>query len=383
MSHVALVIPTLDRIGGAERQTMLLAAALRGRGWRVTVVTLSGSGGDAKDELAASNVGFFTLESRRGLVDPRGWLRMNRWLRREQPEIVHAHLPHAAWMARWSRLFAPGRVVVDTIHTSATGTWGRERGYRWSDWLPDEVTAVSEGARGAWIAARMVVPERCVVVPNGIDTQLWQPDAQARASRRAESGLGDEFLWFAAGRLDPVKDYETMLRSFAQVAAHAHLVVAGTGPLESDLRELCMQLGVADRVQFLGFVADVRGWIQAADGFLLTSKWEGLPMGLLEAGACALPAIATDVAGSREIIADGETGWLTPIGSPEMVAEKMRLLMGLSAEDHREMGSRARKRIIAKFSLASVLDRWEALYRGLLDKNPTPRRRANLRELRN
>src|SRR6202453_3157581 len=129
MNHIALLIPGLDRIGGAERQVMLLAKGLRSRGWRVSVVALSGAGGEAAAELTAADVTFLSLYMRKGLADPRGWMRFNRWLRRERPDVVHAHLPHAAWLARWSRVAAPLRVLVDTLHSSSTGTLGRRVGY--------------------------------------------------------------------------------------------------------------------------------------------------------------------------------------------------------------------------------------------------------------
>ena len=124
MSHVALLIPGLDRIGGAERQVVLIAKGLLGRGWRVSVVALSGSGGQAAAELTAAGAGFLSLEMRKGLADPRGWIRFNRWLRQEKPDVVHAHLPHAAWLARWSRLGAHVPAMVDTLHSSSTGKLG-------------------------------------------------------------------------------------------------------------------------------------------------------------------------------------------------------------------------------------------------------------------
>jgi len=130
MSHVALIVPGLDRIGGAERQVILLAKGLRRRGWRVSVVALTGSGGSAAAELVAAGAAFLSLEIRKGLADPSGWIRFNRWLKREKPDVVHAHLPHAAWLARWSRLAAPVRAVVDTLHSSSTGSLGRQCGYR-------------------------------------------------------------------------------------------------------------------------------------------------------------------------------------------------------------------------------------------------------------
>ncbi|HUH63492.1 MAG TPA: glycosyltransferase [Terracidiphilus sp.] len=376
MSHVALLVPTLDRIGGAEQQLILLARGLHSRGWQVTVVALSGAGGCVANELTAEGIPFLSLEMRKGVADPRGWLRLNRWLRRELPDIVHAHLPHAAWIARWSRLAAPVRVVMDTIHTSSTGALGRRLGYRWSRWLPDRVTAVGEAAREAYVNAGMVSLRQTAVIPNGIDTELWKPNAEARHNRRRETGLGDEFLWFAAGRLEPVKDYPTMLRAFAQAPGASRLVIAGSGPQEGELRALSAALGIQARVRFLGFEPDVLGWMQAADGFLLSSLWEGLPMGLIEASACALPAVATDVAGTREVIVDGQTGWLAPAASSSALVEKMRFLILATDTERRAMGERARQRVIERYSLDSVLDRWEALYAELLAQNQLPRRWA-------
>jgi glycosyltransferase involved in cell wall biosynthesis len=374
VNHAGLIIPTLDRIGGAERQVMLLAAGLRARGWRVSVITLSGAGGAAAAELTCAGVEFLSLEMCKGLADPRGWFRFNRWLRRERPDIVHAHLPHAAWLARWSRLAAPVSVLVDTIHTSATGTIGRRAGYLLSRWLPDRVTAVSAGVRDAWIAAGMTSSEQCIVISNGVDTGVWLPDEAVRVARRSELGLGHEFLWFAAGRLEPVKDYATMLRAFAQTPRRGRLVIAGSGPLQAELHRLASALEIADRVRFLGFEPAVRQWMQTADAFLLSSLWEGLPMGPIEAAACGLPAVATDVPGTGEVIVDGQTGFLAPAGDPGSLAARMRALMQLFPEERKAMGDRARRRANELFSLSAVLDRWEQLYRELLDRNPYPRR---------
>jgi glycosyltransferase involved in cell wall biosynthesis len=116
--------------------------------------------------------------------------------------------------------------------------------------------------------------------------------------------------------------------------------------------------------------------MQAADGFVLSSRWEGLPMGLMEAAACGLPAVGTDVAGTREVIADGETGWLAPVGSSKALAEKMSVAMSLKTEERLAMGERARRRVVERYDLERAVDCWEALYRELLDKNPLPRRWA-------
>jgi len=373
LSHIALVVPGLDRIGGAERQLLLLASGLHRRGWRVSVVALSGDGGDAAAELMAAGAGFLSLRMRKGLADPRGWIRFHRWINLESPDVVHAHLPHAAWLARWSRLGAPVRVVVDRLHSVSTGGLGRRLGYRLSGWLPDQVTAVSHAVRDTHLAARMVSKARLLVLPNGVDVEAWQPDASVRQSMRQKLGIGNEFLWFAAGRLDPVKDYSTLLRAMAGVPEPARLVIAGGGPLQDELKRLCMSLGLEKRVMFLGFTPDVRRCMQAADAFVLSSRWEGLPMGLLEAAACALPAIATNVPGTRETVL-ALSGGLTSAGDAAELGKAMSAMMQIPLEERTKMGQNARRQVVARFSLDAALDRWETLYADLLAHNPQPRR---------
>ena len=374
MNHVAFVVPGLNRIGGAERQTMLLAKGLLSRGWQVSVVALTGSGGHAAADLAAAGAAFHTLEMRKGLADPRGWFRFRRWLKQNAPDVVHAHLPHAVWLVRWSRLATPIRVVIDTLHSSSTGSRGRQLGYRFSNWLPDRVTAVSQAVSAAHLAARMVSGQKLLILPNGVDVQAWKPNTAARRALRRELGMEDEFLWFAAGRLEPVKDYSTLFWAFAQMPPTDRLVIAGSGPLLEELSNLATRLGVGPRVRFLGFQSDLLRWMQAADGFALSSRWEGLPMGLLEAAACALPAVATDVPGTREVVVDGQTGFLAQPGSALAFENAMASLMHTEQMQRKAMGQQARNQVIERFSLEAVLDRWEALYHDLLARNPRRRR---------
>ena len=372
MNHVAFIIPGLDRIGGAERQVILLAKGLRKRGWRVSVIALSGTGGDSAATLGAARVEFLTLEMRKGLADPRGWIRFHRWLKQESPDVLHAHLAHATWLARWSRLAAATRVVIDTLHSSHTGTAGRRVGYRMSGWLSDEVTAVSHAVAQAHLASKMA--HQITVLPNGVDTLEYKPDSAARAALRVELSLHQGFLWFAAGRLDPVKDYPTLLSAMAQLPPAAILVIAGGGPCENVLRKQAQSLGIEYRVRFIGVVPDVRRWMQAADGFVLASRWEGLPMALLESAACGLPAVATKVPGTCEAILEGRTGWLTAPGDSRALAESMIQMMGTPVEVRETMGRQARNFVLDHFSLDSVLDRWEAHYQRLLLSKPKPSR---------
>lgn len=375
MRHIAQIIAGLDRIGGAEQQVTLLARGLRDRGWRVSVVVLTGSGGLAAPQFESAGVEFVSLDMRRGLADPRGWLRFHRWLRRAAPDVVHAHLTHAAWLARWSRLAAHVPVIVDTLHSSATGRFARRLGYRLSNFLPDRVTAVSQAAARPHLAARAVSRDKLEVLPNAVEPERWQPDHQLRNVARRELGLGGEFLWLAAGRLEPVKDYPTLLRAMTMLPEPSKLIIAGDGRQQAELTALSAHLGLARRVRFLGFAHDLERWMCAADAFVLSSLWEGLPTALIEASAAALPAVATDVPGVREVLGPAADAARLPAPrDPAALARAMAGLMQLAPGARHAIGAAAQQFALEEFSLSTVLNRWESLYRSLLDTCPGSRR---------
>jgi glycosyltransferase involved in cell wall biosynthesis len=377
VNHVAYVIPTLDRIGGAEQQLILLATGLAGRGWNVSIIALAGTGGNALQMLESAGIAFRSLEMRKGLLDFRGWVRLHSWLRQNQPDIVHTHLPHASLLARWSRLATPMRILIDTIHSPATGGVFRNFGYRVSCALPDVVTAVSRAAADPWLNSGMVKQESLAIIPNGIEIDRWKRDNDTRKAVRAKLRLTNEFLWLSVGRLDPVKDHSTLLRAFTQLPSEARLVIVGDGRLKDQLRSLVQKLGLSDRVQFPGFQSDVFPWMCAADGFVLCSRWEGLPMALLEAGSCRLPVVITNIAGAREVLPDSQCGHAPLPRNERGLAASMRAMMCLPETERHDLGLRLHKAVCEKFSMDQVLNRWENLYHLQLERNPERKRSRN------
>lgn len=381
--HVAFLIPTVDRIGGAEQQVILLAKGLSDRGWRVTVIALSGSGGDAAAKLQSQGIGFLSLHMRKGLADPRGWSQFHHWMKLHEPEVLHAHLPHAVLFARWSRFAAPVRVLIETIHSPATGGPLRNLGYRASTRQPDAITAVSRAAAEPWLAAGLFDEKKLSVIPNGVDIEYWKSDRDVRIAARQELGFNDEFVWLTVGRLDPVKDHGTLLLAFATLPANARLLIAGSGPLERALRLFAVRLGIGRRVQFLGFEQDVLRWMQLADAFVLCSQWEGLPMALLEAAACELPTVLTDIPAVRELIPASVFLPMVPVGDADALGAAMNATMHLWELERCTLSIQMRHFVAESFSLVSALDKWENLYRTLLDLKPQPARSASAESLRN
>jgi glycosyltransferase involved in cell wall biosynthesis len=229
------------------------------------------------------------------------------------------------------------------------------------------MTIVSQAAADRFIRERIVPAELLRVAPNGVDTEgILRIPAGARAAVRASLGVGSELLWLAVGRFEVAKDYPNMLRAFQQVRRdrpQAILLLVGRGSLQSETEALVRELGLGDAVRFLGVREDVPAVMAAADAYVMSSAWEGMPMVLLEAAAAGLPIVATEVGGNREVVVDGESGFLVPPRDEAALAAAMIRLDQLSDADRRSMGQRGQEHIRRHYGLARVADRWEEIYR--------------------
>src|SRR6185295_17220993 len=317
--RVAFVI-TDSGMGGAEREVCHLAEEFKRRGWDVAAITMLPLTSPIAD-LASRGIKTFSLGMRLGVPDPRGLIRLARLLRRLRPDVVHGHMVHANLLARLSRLLAPAPVVISTIHNENEGAQWRYLAYRLTNGLSDVTTAVSRVAQLEAMRRGAAPAGRILLVPNGLSTTPYERDDAARARLRDSLELGDRFTWLAVGRLAEAKGYGDMVAAFAMTLREhpdARLLIAGVGTLDDQIRAETRRLGIEGSVRLLGLRTDVSALMQAADGFLLTSRWEGLPMVLLEAGASGLPIVATDAGGSRDAVLDGVSGFVTPVGDPAL-----------------------------------------------------------------
>ena len=353
-------------MGGAERQVCYLAQTLHRRGWEVAAISMLPLKRPIAD-LEAEGILTASLGMRQGAPDPRALVRLGRFLRAWRPDVLHGHMFHANLLARLSRLVARTPMVVSTIHNQDEGSQWRYVAYRLTDRLGDVTTTVSRVAVAESIRRGAVSANSIRLVPNGIRTIEYDRDEALRAVTRSALDLGDRFTWLAVGRLVPAKGYGDMLAAFAQARAlhpDAELLIAGAGPLEESIRADAQAAGLERAVHMLGLRPDVRALMQAADASVMSSRWEGLPMVLLEAGASSLPIVTTDVGGSRDAVVDGVSGFVTPVADPGAVGRAMSRVMELGAEDRQSMGAAGRAHVCREFDIEAVVDTWEALYRG-------------------
>ena len=364
-----LFLSTSMGMGGADSQLLSAAQELRGRGHEVLIVSLTPLGPMGLD---ARRLGLRTesLEMRRGLPDPRGLVRLARLVRDWRPHVVHSHMVHANLMARALRLVSPVPALVSTVHNIHEGGWIRMAAYRWTNALVDRMTIVSEAAAERFINDRIIPRELLRIVPNGVDTeQTGRLPAGTREALRRSLGLEHAFVWLAVGRFEVAKDYPNMIRAFARVRerqADAVLLLVGRGSLQEQTEALVRELGLTPAVRFLGVRSDVPVVMSAADAYVMSSAWEGMPMVLLEASAAGLPIVATAVGGNREVVVDGESGYLVPARDDEALAAAMLRLCARSGAERRAMGEKGREHIRANYGVRRVADRWEELYQEVL-----------------
>jgi glycosyltransferase involved in cell wall biosynthesis len=192
------------------------------------------------------------------------------------------------------------------------------------------------------------------VIPNGIDTNVFRPDSAARQKARAQLGLGNRFVWIAVGRLMWKKNHRALLEAMTRVAG-SDLLIAGTGPEEARLR-----MTAGPNVRFLGERTDIATLLNVADGFVLSSVIEGLPLALLEAAACGLPCVATAAGGVRE------TGIGLVVEDAAELAPAMQQIQSVGPAARDRMGREARAIVLERYSIEAVTTQWETLYHTLV-----------------
>jgi glycosyltransferase involved in cell wall biosynthesis len=363
------LVTSLD-LGGAEQQVRLLAREFNRRGWGVEVVSMVAPD-RPEPMLDAAGISVSSLGMPRGLPDPRGLARFIGLVQHRRPHVIHATLVHANLLAMVAHLFARDPVIVTTACSLNEGSGWRYAAYRLTHRLADVMTAVSQAVADELVRRQAAEPGRLIVVPNGVDVAEHRHDDRARAAVRRELALGSRFVWLAAGRLVPAKAYHTLIEAVIEVR-HSHpeltLLIAGDGPLEAVLRSLVTERGLLANVQLLGRRGDIPALMSAADAYVMSSDWEGLPLALLEAASGSLPTVATNVAGNGEVVVDGETGYLVPPGDPMALAQGMERVMDMTDDERSAVGEAARERVVARFDLAVVADRWQAIYEAELER---------------
>jgi len=343
--------------GGAERQLTLLSKGLRQRGHDVVVVVFY-SGGPLEKELVDAQVRVRPL-NKRGRWEVFGFLiRLIQVLREERPDILHGYLHDANLMTMIPKFLTLCTKVVWGVRCSHIDL----RQYDWLAWvefkvncwlsiLPDAIIANSHVGRDYHLALGYPA-EKTVVIPNGIDTERFRPNPLARRRIREEWGIKEqEELIGLVGRLDPMKDHPIFIEAAALLAkrrSEIRFVCVGGGPDEyrAELQRHAKQLGLEDRLLWVGIREDMPAVYTALDIAVSSSYGEGFANVIGEAMACGVPCVVTNVGDSARVVAD--LGEVVPPKDPAALRDaierlldkkphtpaqvRLRIVEGLSAE---------------------------------------------------
>ena len=361
-----LLLVTLSEQGGAQHVVYVLARHLC-EGFHVTVAC--SPGGSLIEKLRQERIRVVEIpELVRSLCpirDLQAFLRLYRWMRQERFDVVHAHSTKAGLVGRLAARLARVPGVLFTAHGWAF-TEGRAYWKRWVLAQAERLVArattkiicVSAHDRELAVRFRVAHPEKLVVIRNGIDPERFTR-ADGSAVRR-KWGLESAPVLTFVGRLAAQKNPAVLLNVLGHLP-EGRLVLVGDGPLMPRIRRLVLQGKSTDRVLLVGERGDIPEILAASDVFVLPSRWEGLPLTVIEAMMAGLPVVASRVGGVPELVEEGVTGFLVPSGDLQALARALQRLVE-DDELRRSMGEAGRRRALERFTLARMLRETQAVY---------------------
>lgn len=367
--RVLLVAAASSTTGGGERHVADLVRLLSERG--VELALACPGGGDLPGIAARAGAPWVPLEIASGFS-----LGQVRTLRTAidtfAPDIVHAHGSRAALFARLADREAANRVVytLHGIHLDKAGAparrWALLRLERRLRGRAAAFITVCEADKRKGAELRILAEEKTTAVYNAVGA-FEATEADGRAFRGEIGVEPGASLALSVGRFVEQKDQRTLLHAWRKVAEEqpgATLALVGSGPLAGMLRATAQDLGVSGSVRFVPARPDLRPAYAAADLFVLSSLWEGLPYVVLEAMAAGLPVVSTAVDGIPEAVVDGGSGVLVPAADPSALADTVLTLLR-DPEKARRFGQAGRERVDRMFRYEAMTDGVLGVYAGV------------------
>ena len=370
-AHVLFLIDRLHSIeGGAECVVQKLCRFLPARGFQCSVATFWA--GKGVDQQFNCPVHVFPLSRIYDWTALRQALAFSRLLRCERVRIVHTFFPASdLWGGVVAKLSSCPILVSSRRDMGILRSRKHYLPYRIANGLFDQVQAVSERVREFCIYRDHLPPQKVVTVPNGID--LDAIDRMMPGEKRMLLPLDhDSPVVTTVANIRFIKGIDILVKAAAYVRERipdAKFVLIGAAlqepRYEDQVRSAVGRLGLQNNIRFLGLRRDVISLLKQSDVFCLPSRSEGMSNALLEAMACRVPCVATDVGGNSEVVIEGQTGFLVPSEDPQALAVRIVTLLS-DRERAKCMGEKGRSIIESKFTVQHMVERLSFLYEALL-----------------
>ncbi|MGD0780419.1 MAG: glycosyltransferase family 4 protein [Dehalococcoidales bacterium] len=303
------------------------------------------------------------------LQDIRALWPVFRGVQKFKPDIISAHSTKAGYAARFAGAILRKKVVF-TAHgwpfTEGRGAWQRcllALVERLASMATVTIICVSAYDQELALKFKVASLEKLVLIHNGVDPA---PLLNARGEQvRREFGLGKVPVLVMVGRLTQQKDPLTLLEACRLLETNFRLMMVGDGELRDKVEEFVARNNLRDKVTFTGERNDIPEILAASDILILDSRWEGLPLIIIEAEIAGLPVVASGVGGVPELIEDGVTGFIVPPRNPQALANVIQKLLGDANLRHR-VGSVAREKALREFTFQRMLTKTQQLYKDIL-----------------
>lgn len=345
-----------DGFGGQERRILLECVGLQERGHYVEIVTRPSCW--IAEEARRRGIAVTEIDMR-SKFDFKAIRALAKHLRAEKFDVLHTHSGIDSWIGGIAAKLAKMPALVRTRHLFMPF---KRSPLNFVHYLPDRIFCLGETMR------RMLVDDcgfpagQITNIPTGIDFSTFLPE-RSRAAVREELGIAETtFLVLVVGVIRGVKRHDIALRGFAEMlasggaaAADSVLVLAGDGPMRAEMERLAAELGLGERIKFLGHRTDVPDLMAAADILLLTSRSEAQSQALTQGIGLGIPAVATAVGGVPEVIIHEQTGLLVPPNEPAPVAAAL-LRLQQSPDLRRQLGDNGKRHALKRYDLSVMLD---------------------------
>jgi glycosyltransferase involved in cell wall biosynthesis len=353
------------KVGGAENMLCKLVTRPNGPGITHEVVSL-GDVGPLGERMQQAGIPVHALGMKPGRPDPFPVLKLAHWLRGRQPDVVLTWLYHADVVGGIANRLAGGFPLAWNIRRSymdratlkpSTYLLGRLCCHL-SHILPQRILCCSHAGMEAHLQLGYA-SAKMEIIPNGFDTQAFQPNRAARKDIRAELGLPEETLLIGMlGRFHPMKDHHNLIQAASLLRTtrpDVHFVCAGAqmNRENAELARWLRSADLCDNFHLLGTRTDMPTLTASLDIATLSSRsGEGFPNVVGEAMACGVPCVVTDIGDSSYIV--GDTGVVVPPRSAVALRSGWERLLALSPDERAALGARARQRVEAEFSLDMI-----------------------------
>lgn len=380
MKKVVHVIARLN-IGGPAIYAIILSSGLDKKRFSTTLIcgAEGEKEGSMRDEAEKKGINLiFISELGRELhpiKDIVTFLKLFWIIKKIKPDILHTHTAKAGTIGRLAAWLAGAGVIIHTFHGHVLHSYfspAKTKLFILIEKLFARITnriiVLTESQKREILEFGIGRPERFSVIPLGLNLDKFYDLEEKKGILRKELGLSlDTPLIGIVARLAQIKDHKTFFlsaRLLLKKIAGVRFIVVGDGPLRSELEELTRELGIKEKVFFLGFREDLDVIYADLSLLVLSSQNEGLPTAIIEAQASCLPVVSTNVGGVSELIKDGETGYLVPAKNPEMLAEAMEKV--LKDQNLAKKMGEAGKENSKKYGAERLIRDIEALYESLL-----------------